>query len=1043
MTRNIRKIVSIICAVALLLSVSVVSFIGSSSAKVEENGDFTLMAPDEKANYGYSKITHDMETETTSSIRQQGGVKATFVDSDDAAHGKVLQTNSGTRVTFKSDGVFLPNKMYYITFDAKATSGTSIQPWLIFARGNVDGASGSNPRFIVKHDVNCTDKEARDSAFTFLIDGKEVTYDKFNVTDKWQTFTLVFDYTDAAFLKVADKSGLDDEARYFWVGNSNMWLDNLEIVTVDPAAEPGTAIIEQVIDGKSTFTAVPAGVKYPIAPVDPEYNTDPDRGFAGWTDESGNLIDANNYVTVKGHTKFTAKWDATFVKVTFVEGNKTSEPERLAVGIDLKVPTSRPNPYLFFQGWVDANGKVHTKVPGESVTLYAKYNGTYMTFNNVYCAEQSLYTGDSAKRLEITTDPDNASNSVLKITNASGTPMITVTEGDYIGAKPYLLKTNTTYTYSYKYKVEGSESGFTINLVRGDSKEYKVNEHIRTNFPEVPAVVTNSNTDGWVTVTGTFTTGDSHYLERVYWFYQDKLIFNVKSATGTVYVDDLLIAEEVSEAPEGMVGVSFQTNGPKISTVYGVPGEAFQLPSSIVDGTEKVLGWYADKKLTVPYTSDVFPDKDITVYAKWDNSTFVMDIEKYKTNAKNASYEFATRCAIGEDGSNHFLHWDSSRRPDQDNTTKYSVSINHDGVYYRATSGVEYNVTFKYKLLRGEMTVGPVYNTVNFGFSSRVEGPNGVTLKNVDANNWYTASFTFTASCDTLKNYLNFGVAGDGECYFDDITITPTTNLRNIYGSTVYMMNSNGGTAVDPIAGDPGEEIGQLPAPTRPGYQFDAWYIDSDLKTKFNDKVFGEKGLMLYAGWILGKYTESFEEFPSELVASGYKLYNSKLIAEFDKSNVNAGSNSIFRDGKVIGNKALTISRLDTRAITVGKQYTVTFYVKPSNVTQLEGTINLINMSDYASAGSNPTNTEVVKKVGDLKAGQWQRVSYTFTATDKYLALSTTDGNDMYFDNITVTLKGYTGTTTGDSSVSPLLIVMMIIIAAGALTITGKKVFEK
>ena len=41
MTRNIRKIVSIICAVALLLSLSVVSLTGSSSAKVEENGDLS------------------------------------------------------------------------------------------------------------------------------------------------------------------------------------------------------------------------------------------------------------------------------------------------------------------------------------------------------------------------------------------------------------------------------------------------------------------------------------------------------------------------------------------------------------------------------------------------------------------------------------------------------------------------------------------------------------------------------------------------------------------------------------------------------------------------------------------------------------------------------------------------------------------------------------------------------------------------------------------------------------------------------------------
>ncbi len=50
MTRNIRKIVSIICAVAILLSISVVSFIGSSSALVDVQGDLTKPAMSEEVN---------------------------------------------------------------------------------------------------------------------------------------------------------------------------------------------------------------------------------------------------------------------------------------------------------------------------------------------------------------------------------------------------------------------------------------------------------------------------------------------------------------------------------------------------------------------------------------------------------------------------------------------------------------------------------------------------------------------------------------------------------------------------------------------------------------------------------------------------------------------------------------------------------------------------------------------------------------------------------------------------------------------------------
>ena len=120
----------------------------------------------------------------------------------------------------------------------------------------------------------------------------------------------------------------------------------------------------------------------------------------------------------------------------------------------------------------------------------------------------------------------------------------------------------------------------------------------------------------------------------------------------------------------------------------------------------------------------------------------------------------------------------------------------------------------------------------------------------------------------------------------------------------------------------------------------------------------------------------------------------------------------------------------------------MTFYVKAANVSDAAGTISLIGMKTNTGIAT-PSSTNVIKNVGELKVGEWQKVSYTFTADSKYVGISTTAGNDMYFDNFTVTLKGYTGTTTGDSSVNPLIIVMMVVLAAGSLVVTGKKVFDK
>ena len=91
---------------------------------------------------------------------------------------------------------------------------------------------------------------------------------------------------------------------------------------------------------------------------------------------------------------------------------------------------------------------------------------------------------------------------------------------------------------------------------------------------------------------------------------------------------------------------------------------------------------------------------------------------------------------------------------------------------------------------------------------------------------------------------------------------------------------------------------------------------------------------------------------------------------------------------------------------------------------------------------SAPDSTKTITTVGELKEGEWQQVTYTFTADKRYIGIQTTAGNDIYFDDFTVTLHGYTGSSTGDSSVSPLVILMMVVLAAGALTVTGKKIFD-
>lgn len=995
--------------------------------------------------YGITKVAHDMSdvivyNTANNNFVPNNGSGASIVDLGGSdPHGKVLAfNNSGSRGTFRDSNVFLEGKKYYISFDGMSTSGAAQAMSLWFAdlmlSGNVTTGSQNG---------NCRYSIGASSPFKYYIDGAEVSYSNFKVGTEWQHFTIIIDLTDSKVLShIHNNSGKNggaaffNTAKYFYFGVKNSQYDNFEIVGVDPNATPGSALVEEVVDGKSKYTVVAVGSKYTLTtPVD----TTGDRGFKCWVDADGKEIaDPNNYIPSKGFNKVTATWAASFVRVTFIDGSTTSAPTRVAVGSKLLPPEKRHDINLFFQNWVDANGKVYTEVPGEDVTLYAKYNGTILTFDKLFTVEGQDGTRTNGS---LVTDPDDANNSVFKLTSSQTDPrMITLPDGDYDTAKRFELKTNTKYTYSIKYKVGAGSKGGSFQIVRGNGI-YKSSSLERTDIPNVSkvSVLASDTATEWKTVTGTFTIGDSHYLERVYWFYQNNIILK---STGDfdIYFDDIVIAEVLPEAPEGTYAINFKTNGPEVATIYGYPGETIKVPTDIRNGTCKFVGWYTDKKLSVPFTATEFGNKNITLYAKWEVAPFVMDLENYDNSGP------ASRCHLEEDSDgNHYFNWNSDFNPGQSAITMYSQQVNANGFYCTLLPGVEYTVTFKYKLLKGSFDIGVVYNNAGNSWADRKEGVKPLKLSNIDEKNWQTASYTFIADCDNVTNYLNFGVAGTGNCYFDDIVVDSATSLVNLYGSTIFMFNANGGKSVDPISGDVGELIGELPASTKAGYLFEGWYTDKDCKTKFTDKTFGEKGLTLYANWLLGKFNESFEDYPKSItLAGGYKLYNqSNFKTDFDKSNVQSGGNAIFRNGTTIGDKAFTICREDALSLTKGKQYTLTFYVKPTNVTQAAGTISLISMDKYATGIHTPSKKEVITTVGELKVGEWQKVSYTFTASDKYVGISTSTGNDMYLDNFTVTLKGYTGTTTGDNSVNPMLIVMMIILAAGALTVTGKKVFEK
>ncbi len=862
-----------------------------------------------------------------------------------------------------------------------------------------------------------------------------------STTADWQYLNVSFTATDVMADTFLAISGHGNNA------NVNKFIiESIEIREV--RTEAGVAMVTYETNGGDGigFGVIAAGTPSTELPTPTHSNSN--KGFAGWYLDAGFTQPVGSTLEAGTYTLY-AKWSQDISAITFNNSGEISTVN-LAKGAALSSP-KRPNSKLFFEGWYSDlafTNKV-TVAPDYDCTLYAKYNYTYIGFNDGGFSDKTLpATG-------IVDDPDDADNKVLALhTVVGGTHNFEFANYDAVGAPAFKMpSTNTTYYVSFKVKVPAGSSGGKVVLYTGAQSAYNVD----VSKSEAGATYLWSDATGeqgtdWITVVKYFEVGDTFYRERINFTVQDRFYLSycgmkdgkVNTAAGTVYIDDVFVGVYSEEVPVGAVGVYFETNSEKIAPMFGYTGEALTMPEDPTLGGYKFIGWYTDMNFRNEFKATAFGNETVTLYAKWQAVPQKFDFENFTVHGTTSD-----RYNYVKDAKNSYLRYNYEQGTSTSPASAVARAfLNDKGATYRVVNGATYKVTFKYKVeeTTGNATIGFVTHNSGSTWGETKEQSVRLTLSSATSD-WQEGEITFTANCATdTANYLSIGVGGDSTVLIDDIVIETSTNLANIYGSVLINLNTNGGAALDPVSGNPGDEI-WLPTPKRAGYKFGGWYTDSALSNKFTEKVYGEENTAVYAKWILGKMVESYENFPTSAymgVSNAYVIYykDNNEVSNFDPANVQDGSTSVFRNGTAAGAKGFTLCSDSNLTLGVGEQYTLTFYVKPTNVTDPNGVINLISMSSN-TAVSAPNKDEHIVNVGELVAGEWQRVSYTFTATEKYVGIQTTAGNDIYFDNFTITLKGYTGTTTGDSSVNPIIVMLMVVLAAGAMVVTGKKVFSK
>ena len=339
-------------------------------------------------------------------------------------------------------------------------------------------------------------------------------------------------------------------------------------------------------------------------------------------------------------------------------------------------------------------------------------------------------------------------------------------------------------------------------------------------------------------------------------------------------------------------------------------------------------GWYTastgGNKVTSPYT----PTNDITLYARWTANqyriTFDADGGNVTPSTKQVTYdqkygELPTPTKTGYTFEGWFM--DDSTQITSNDTVKitedktlkahwqgatYTLTVNPNGGTWNGSSAQQ-TVTGTYNetktianptapsgytvTLNNDGTTTQITQTKTFtGWTSSGKGNiNGTTYTFGDGNGTITAQYT--ENNVTLPTPTKTGYTFDGWYTAStggnkvNTTYKPTNDITlyarwtaNQYKIT---FDGNGATGI-PASKDVtyGEKYGELPTPTKDGYEFDGWYKEDGTKVTEDDIVDITEETKLTAGWLGAEYTVNFDADGGNTSVTSKKVKNGGKYGE-------------------------------------------------------------------------------------------------------------------------------------------------------------------
>lgn len=621
--------------------------------------------------------------------------------------------------------------------------------------------------------------------------------------------------------------------------------------------------------------------------------------FQGWYKDVGLNIPWNfSTDIIKGETIIYGKWSAApadYYIVNFVSNSEVSVPsQQVYKGTGLATPTVTKSGYRL-DGWytsldggqtLDEKWSFTSNVVNSNFTLYARWiiNEYTISFQSNGGSSVSSITHDFGAAVTQPSNPtksgyvfggwytDNQFETVFVFssmpaqnvtvyakwmrtivfeTNGGGTISSIIQSPGSNLVEP-TQPTRTGYTFGGWYQNPGLTTTFSFDTMPDTNLTIYVKWNINQysiSFESNGGSTVNTITQAYDTVV----TQPNSPIRTGYTFrgwYIDAEFTNIYTF-GRIPANDIVL---YAKWQINQYTIDFSVNGG--SSVLPITvnyNDSVTEPSLPTKEGHAFSGWYADATFTTSYVFTTMPAQNTTVFVKWTVNQYVIDfVSNGGSPVEQLTIDYGTVIDLGSDpvlDTFSFAGW----YIDAELTVLFTLTVmpaSNITLYAKWLKSISFNSN-------GGSPVNPILEESG----NPIDEPTSPVLLGYTFSGWYTDT-------ELLNAY--------------EFTTMPADNLvlyaKWVINQYTITLDSAGGSLIEPITQDFGSSVTPPSNPTKNGYTFDGWYIDTERTQVYLFSTMPANDMILYAKWVVNQYTINFEPNEGSVVNPLTANYNAPIV---------------------------------------------------------------------------------------------------------------------------------------------------------------------